>query len=167
MKLESSHDILGIGPDFESAKKYVLRFLDKTQLVKYDSVEIEAEHAIQATQPGFWERIEEGMEGNRQMIDELLEELKESGIHTLDDLRFLQQGYQSKTIHTVTHILDGFFGIDSVFYSPVEDSHWVSPMLKREILNDPSDYWLIKATGSIKVMSRKKAAIMRKFESYS
>ncbi len=167
MRLENTHEILAIGPDFDSAKDYVLRFLDKTQLVKYDSVHVDPAEAVHATQPEFWEKVAQGMEGNRLVIDELLHELKESGISSLDDLRDLPQGYQSKTIHTITHLLDGFFGIDSVFYCPLEDSHWVSDALRQEILDDPSDYWLIKATGSFKVINREKAAILRKYETYS
>ena len=164
MKLEASHELLAIGPDFAAAKSYVLRFFDKTQLVRYDSVAVAADQAVSAEHATFWDRIEQGMAANRQVLAELLEELKESGVFSLGDLEELPQGYQSKTIHTVAHLLDGFFGIDTVFYNLVEDCHWLSATLRQEILADPSEYWLIKATGTFKVLSPEKAAILRKFE---
>lgn len=167
MKLEVSHDLLAIGPSFEVVKDYVLRFFDKTQLVRYDAVHVVEDQAVSAEKSIFWERIEQDMAGNRQVIGELIEELKESGINSLSDLMDLPQGFQSKTIHTVAHLLDGFFGIDTVFYNLVEDSHWLSANLRQEILADPSDYWLIKATGTFKVLQPEKAAILRKFENNS
>lgn len=167
MQLEASHDLLAIGPSFEAAKNYALRFFEKTQLVRYDAVHVPEDQAVSAEKPIFWERIEQDMTGNRQVVGELIEDLKESGIASLDDLAELPQGFQSKTIHTLAHLLDGFFGIDSVFYNLVEDSHWLSASLRQEILADPSEYWLIKATGTFKVLTPEKAAILRKFENNS
>ena len=46
-------------------------------------------------------------------------------------------------LHVITHLLDGFFGIDSYFYNLVEDSHWVSEELRATIKTSPSRYWLI------------------------
>ncbi|MBU1627836.1 hypothetical protein KKB18_10745, partial [bacterium] len=115
MKLEAVHELLAIGPDFEIAKNQVQRFFDKTQLVRYDSVEILKEDSMSAANSKFWERIGLGEEGNRQIITELIEDLKEIGTFSLSDAAKLPQGFQSKTFHTIAHLLDGFFGIDSCF----------------------------------------------------
>lgn len=164
MKLEAVHELLAIGPDFKSAKNQVQNFFDKTQLVRYDSVDILKEDSLSAADSEFWERIEQGVEGNRQIINELTEELKEVGTFSLSDAAKLPQGFQSKTFHTIAHLLDGFFGIDSCFYNLLDDSHWLSNSLKQEIIASPSEFWLIRALGKFKVLSSHKAAVLRTFE---
>lgn len=164
MKLEAVHELLAIGPDFETAKNQVLKFFDKTQLVRYDSVEFLNEDSLSAADSKFWERIEQGVKGNRQIIDELIEDLKEVGTFSLSDAAKLPQGFQSKTFHTIAHLLDGFFGIDSCFYNLLDDSHWLSDSLKQEIIASPAEFWLIKAIGKFKALGPNKAAVLRTFE---
>lgn len=164
MKLEAVHELLAIGPDFETAKNQVLKFFDKTQLVRYDSVEILKEDSLSGADARFWERIAQGMGGNRQIINELIEDLKEIGAFSLSDAAELPQGFQSKTFHTIAHMLDGFFGIDSCFYNLVDDSHWLTDPLKQEILASPNEFWLIKVLGKFKALSPDKAALLRTFE---
>jgi hypothetical protein len=55
----------------------------------------------------------------------------------------LQQGYVTKVLHTLTHLLDGFIGIDSVFYNLVEDSHWASEGLLKALQDTAGEYWLV------------------------
>jgi len=40
-------------------------------------------------------------------------------------------------------MLDGFIGIDSVFYNLAEDSHWLSAPLRKTIEQHPEHYWLV------------------------
>jgi hypothetical protein len=70
-------------------------------------------------------------------------ELQETGLGRAEDLLTLQQGYPSKLLHILTHMLDGFIGIDSVFYNLIEDSHWLSAPLRSTILHKPEHYWLV------------------------
>jgi hypothetical protein len=61
----------------------------------------------------------------------------------VDQLLTLKQGYATKILHTLTHLLDGFIGIDSAFYNLVEDSHWVSGELAEAIRVAGAEYWLV------------------------
>ena len=164
MKLETSHEFLAMGPDFNTAQKAVLRFLDTTQLVRYDAVRVETHACLSATDAGFWPRIEQGLEDNRQVLRQLASELKESGVFSLDEALTLHQGFQSKLFHTIAHMLDGFFGIDSCFYNLATDSHWLTADLKKEIEAAPEDFWLIRVSGFLKTATREKAILLRTFE---
>jgi hypothetical protein len=69
-------------------------------------------------------------------------------VESLGDLESLPQGYQSKTLHTLTHLLDGFFGIDSHFYNLIEGSHGVSAGLRGKIDSSPGGYMLLAVRAS-------------------
>jgi len=166
MKIENSHYLLALAPDQDHAADAVRRFFARTQLVRYDKVDVD-QLAIQAAgAPDFWPKVDEALARNRQVLLEIIEELKKSGIRSLDDLAGLPQGYQSKLAHTATHLLDGFFGIDSVFYSLVEDSHWISPPLGREIRRNPEDYYLVPVKAELFFAKRQQlVSTLRSFES--
>ncbi len=164
MKVEASHLMLASGADLHTAKKQVRRFLDKTQLVQYDLVHINDEQSVSAADAGFWEKIELGTAANKKILAELTEELKQAGFHSIKELLRLPQGFQSKILHTMAHILDGFFGIDTTFYNLIDDSHWLSDLRKQEIEAHPAEYWLLDVTGTIKVVSSGKAVLLRAFE---
>lgn len=149
MQLDVSHLILVLAPDFARGRDYLQRFFAKTQLVRYDLVEVDPAAACGADHPEFWPRLEAGIGRNQAVLAELLAELKASGIRSLDDLQHLSQGYQSKLAHTVAHLLDGFFGIDTVFYNMPEDSHWLSDQLREEIRRNPDDYQLLRVNASL------------------
>lgn len=153
-----THDFLVSGPDAESCKKRILRFFDKTLLVRYDNIHFEKRKPLSAEKLLFWTRVNEGIAANRRVIQELVGELKESGFETADDLPMLPQGYQSKTLHTITHILDGFIGIDSRFYNLEEDSHWLSEPLREKIEANPAAFWLI--TVQANSLAEKKASLI-------
>src|SRR4030043_54062 len=72
-----------------------------------------------------------------------------SQINILKDLQELPQGYKSKILHVITHLLDGFFGIDTYFYNLEEDSHWVSEELKEKIKTNPPIFWLLSLEAQI------------------
>lgn len=165
MQLEVRHDLLVVGPDFPRSRDYVLRFFAKTPLVRYDSVTVDEAASCAASHPDFWPRVEEGVHQNQTVLRELIGELKESGLRELDDLPALPKGYQSKLIHTIAHLVDGFFGIDTAFYNMADDAHSVSPTLSREIQENPEEYWLLRIKATLTVKERQTSmAALRRFE---
>ncbi|MFU8819499.1 MAG: hypothetical protein ACNA74_07245 [Desulfurivibrio sp.] len=165
MKLENSHLMLVLAPDPQRAADAVLRFFARTQLVRYDRVEVDQAGSCSAAHPEFQARLEAGLTANRQVLQDILAELKMAGVRSLDDLAQLPQGYQSKLAHTATHLLDGFFGIDSALFNLVEDSHWLSEPLRREIAQSPEDYHLLKIEAEIAFVKRRQlVSTLRKFE---
>ena len=137
------HEILVRGVDFETCTEKMLHFFEKYQLVRYSHINLLQNNCVSASMPEFRTKIEQAIHKNHQILNELVEELHKEGIVTLKDLRELQQGYKTKMLHTITHFLDGFFGIDTYFYNLEEDSHWISEGLQRRIQEKPSLYWIL------------------------
>ena len=147
--LEISHDILSAGSDFKFCRERVKRFFDRTMLIRYDEVLVMEDESINGAEKNFRARIHEGLQANRKVVRELLENLKEEGFNTLLDLQCLEKGYLSKILHTVAHLQDGFIGIDTRFYNLEEDSHGVSRNLQQKIAAAPENYWILKVKGRI------------------
>jgi hypothetical protein len=162
--LEISHDILVAGSDFESCRKKVIRFFDRTMLVRYDEVLAFEDESINGAVKEFPARLKEGLAANHQVIGELLENLKAEGFTTLEDLQGLEKGYVSKTFHTIAHLLDGFIGIDSCFYNLEEDSHGITLDLQQEILAVPQKYWILRVKGRIGSAGEDPLDALRTFE---
>ena len=99
--------------------------------------------ALNGTHHGFWDRLKSNERVNKDLLRTWIGELHATGVRSIEDLAYLPQGYPSKLLHTITHLLDGFFGVDSYFFNLVEDSHWVSEGLKQIIKKRPEGYWLI------------------------
>lgn len=133
------------GADLESCRKRVLHFFDSNILARYDEVNISNDGSCSAETETFWELAQQGIEGNRRVVTTLVNDLQEAGFKTLAELNAMEQGYKSKTLHILTHLLDGFFGIDTCFYNLEEDSHWLSDDLTAMIKEQPGEYWLIRA----------------------
>ncbi len=150
MDLSNKHYILTKARDYQAAKENVLKFYKKSMLINYDHIEVHENLSYVATDLEFLPTLEKGVLENNQTISKFIDELKESGIASIDDLLELQQGYHSKLLHIVTHLLDGFISIDSAFYNLVEDSHFLTPSFKEQIVASPSQYWLLRITASFK-----------------
>lgn len=148
MQLSVSHEILVSGPDLATCRARVRRFFDRYQLVKYDTIRIDEKDAVNAAQPIFFVRLEQGIAANRKVLSGLIEDLHQQGFTSLDDLLTLPQGLASKTLHLASHLLDGFFGIDSLFYDLDDDSHWFTEERRRQIARQPAFFWLLKVTAS-------------------
>lgn len=161
MNLQNSHELLIFGTDFESCRKKALLFFSKNMLVHYDTVTIDEEESVTAEDPSFWERIAEGEAANRQAIKELFEELQGEGYEGLADFFTMKQGFQSKLFHTIAHLLDGFFGIDSVLYNLENDSHWVPDALRKRIQASPTSYRLLKINAESKGGSPDRLHLLR------
>lgn len=164
MKLEVTHKILAMEPDLEKSSGHVLRFLDHTTLVQYDAVRVVEAESCSGSDPRFWPWLEQGLADNRKVLTQLTGELRAAGTKEFSDLLAMPQGFQSKIFHTMAHLLDGFFGIDSQFYSLPEDSHWLGDSLRKEIEANPEDFWLITVKATLESLEHHTIAGLRSFE---
>lgn len=162
--LEISHDILLAGSNFESCSKRVNHFFDRTILIRYDEVLVLENESISGAEKEFRTRLQEGLAANRQVVGELLENLKDEGFVTLEDIQDLEKGYLSKILHTIAHLHDGFIGIDSRLYNLEEDSHGISPDLQQQIAAAPDNYWILKVKGLIASAGEDSLDALRTFE---
>jgi len=140
---QKHHKILIQAPDFHTAGENVLNFFDKAMLLHYDRMNIVEPKSSRGDQPPFWPELEKGLADNLHVLNGFVQELKETGFQTVDDLNSISQGYPSKLLHIIAHLLDGFIGIDTIFYNLLEDSHGLSPSLKKKIAENSRNYWLI------------------------
>ena len=164
MKLEVAHKILAMEPDLEKSSGHVLRFLDRTTLVHYDAVRVVADQSCSATDPRFWPWLEQGLADNRRVLTQLIGELRGAGTKEFSDLPAMPQGFQSKIFHTMAHLLDGFFGIDSQFYSLPEDSHWLGDSLRKQIEASPEEFWLVTVVATLESPTHHTIAGLHSFE---
>ena len=162
--LAISHDILIAGSDYESCRQRVKRFFDRTMLIRYDDVVVIENESINGTDGNFRARIREGLKANQKVLGEFLENLKDEGFLSIDDIRGLEKGYLSKILHTIAHLQDGFIGIDSRFYNLEEDSHGVSRDLQQKITVTPYRYWILKIKGRITPTREEPLDALRTFE---
>lgn len=144
MILNIEHTILVSAPDLETAENHVRLFFDKSQLVHYDSVKIDHTRCTNATGAEFEGLIKQGIDANREVLAKLLAKLNAEGCETLQDILKIPQGFQSKLLHTMSHLLDGFFGIDSRFYDIDEISHWITDSRHKQIAQSPETCWILK-----------------------
>jgi len=164
MKLEVTHTILTMEPDLEKSSGHVLRFLDRTTLVHYDAVRVVAAESRSGADPRFWSCLEQGLADNRQVLNKLIGELRAAGTKEFSNLLAMPQGFQSKIFHTMAHLLDGFFGIDSQFYNLPEDSHWLGERLRKQIEASPEEFWLVTVVATLESLEHQAIAGLRSFE---
>lgn len=147
---ENIHLFLTKANGKHQAIENIKNFLDKYQLVRYDFFEIDETSIIEASSDNFWEVLELGLKENKEILLRFLVELKNEGYSKLEDILELPQGYLSKILHLIAHLVDGFFGIDSAFYNLIEDSHFLSEALRRKIRENPDEFYLLKVKAYIK-----------------
>lgn len=143
MDIEALHILLVRGDSFENCRKRVEIFFAKNFLVKYETVKIVPEKSYSAENPVFWKELRKGINCNRQKVVELVKELRVAGFNDLTSLAAIPQGYETKILHTITHLVDGFFGIDTCFYNLEEDSHGLSEKQEEQIKEKPAEFQLI------------------------
>lgn len=143
MKRIAQHKLLLAGNSYENCTQQVHKFFDLTSLVIYDCIEAMEVKSSSGLDVDFVDTIHAAEQRNHQTVQELIEELSKSGILKTHDFHNIEQGYLSKTLHVLSHLLDGFIGIDSFFYNLLDDSHWLSESTARLIQKDPAHYWLI------------------------
>ncbi|MDW7772910.1 MAG: hypothetical protein SCH71_08475 [Desulfobulbaceae bacterium] len=143
MILSIEHDLLVSGPDIQTCSQHARRFLEKSQLVHYDTVEIDLEHSMNGSDARFPEALDRSIARNHEILAQLLAQLKEEGCVDLDHLLLLSQGFPSKLLHTMCHLLDGFFGVDSFFFDIDEVSNWLTAPRQKQIRESPETCWLM------------------------
>lgn len=148
MEMKKTHWMLCAGDDFGSAHASALAFFNKSILLSYDALRAIEHASCSAEDSSFWEGVEGGITANRLVLRGFLDDLRAEGCQHIDDLAALPLGYPSKLLHLISHLLDGFIGIDSVFYNLVEDSHWLSEKLREKIRQTPTKYWLVRIEAS-------------------
>lgn len=150
MEYPVSHSFLVRSQSAELSGQHVQRYLDGNQLVRYADLLIRQDDILNAADHDFWLLLEQGLQANTAFTKRMLTHLKEEGITRLDQLLDMNQGYATKVLHTLTHMLDGFIGIDSVLYNLIEDSHRLSTSLAATIRNQPEEFWLVPVrTGKV------------------
>ena len=149
MILFVDHDMLVSGSDLATCERHVRLFFAKSQLVHYDSVEIDRQHSVNGTDPRFNDYLQEALAENRRILRGLLAKLQEEGCATLEDVLELHQGFKSKLLHTISHLLDGFFGIDSRLFDIDEISHWLTEGRQRELAQRPESCWLLRVKAQL------------------
>ncbi|MDD5757788.1 MAG: hypothetical protein PHI06_01750 [Desulfobulbaceae bacterium] len=148
MAESKTHWMLCTGKDFASTREKVYSFFTKSILLSYDNISVIESASCSAENARFWEELEEGVAANKLVLRGFLDELRAEGCQEIDDLKKLPLGFPSKVLHLIAHLLDGFIGIDSVFYNLIEDSHWLSDKLRDAILREPDGYWLLRVEAS-------------------
>ncbi len=142
MELLAQHTVLAEGDSSEACKAQVLHFLQQTTLVRYDNIVI-AEPVLSGKDPAFAGELDSGLKKNRETLARFVKELESTGFEKRTDLMNLSQGYHSKILHIIAHFLDGFIGIDSVFYNLVDDSHWLPDETRNQITLNPDRFRLM------------------------
>ncbi len=139
----SQHKVLLAGDSFNHCSEQVHKFFDLTSLVIYDCIEVIERKSFPGLDAAFFDHIFKAERHNRQMAQGLIDELAKANILKTTDLINVKQGYLSKTLHILSHFLDGFIGIDSYFYNLIDDSHWLPPATAQAIQQHPGHYWLL------------------------
>lgn len=143
MKRISQHKLLATGESFAQCRSQVLHFFEKTTLVRYDSIEVREGESFSGLDADFTRQANLAISHNRQMLQYLISDLVKAGFTDINKIDTLPQGYESKTLHIISHILDGFIGIDSYFYNLIDDSHWILSQTNEDLTQHPEKYWLI------------------------
>jgi hypothetical protein len=143
MEKISEHNILLAGNSFFLCRESVLLFFQKTMLVKYDRIQVVEEKSCNSRNKNFLRNLKKAEQRNRVQVRELIGELKQTGFNSLDSLADIPQGYESKLLHILSHLLDGFVGIDSFFYNLVDDSHWLPEDCETFIAESEKELWLL------------------------
>lgn len=131
------------GESFDHCNDQVHKFFDLTSLVIYDCIEAIETQSFSGINADFFNLILKAENHNRRTMQGLIDELVKANIQKTVDLQDIEQGYLSKTLHILSHFLDGFIGIDSFFYNLLDDSHWLPPATAKIIHENPRHYWLL------------------------
>jgi len=143
MQQLSNHLVLVHGDTFEQSLNQLFRFFDLTTLVSYDRITERKDLSYSGLDGNFWDQLHRAEQKNRATLADLIADLQQNGVTSLQDIAIIKQGYVSKVFHILSHFLDGFIGIDSYFYNLPDDSHWVPEKTIQQIKDSPGEFWLI------------------------
>lgn len=139
----AQHKVLVAGESYEHCCEQVRKFFALTSLVMYDCIKIIEEKCVSGQDKLFIDTVSKAEDTNKQTVQSLVEELQQTGVTSIAELSELEHGYPSKVLHVLSHMLDGFIGIDSYFYNLSADSHWLGKEALVDIQHNPAGYWLI------------------------
>ncbi len=139
----AQHKMLLSGDSFDHCNTQVHKFFDLTSLVIYDCIEAVENKSFSGFDAVFFDQVIKAENHNHQTVQALIEELIKANIQKTVDFKNIEQGYLSKTLHLLTHFLDGFISIDSYFYNLLDDSHWLPPNTAQAIHDNPQNFWLL------------------------
>lgn len=151
--MNKTHWLMCEADGFAAARSYVVNFFNNSILLHYDAVTVIEENSCSADNETFWPVLEQGVDANHTVLRGFIEDLQAEGCLQIAEVPKLAMGYPSKLLHIIAHLVDGFIGIDSVFYNLVEDSHWISDDLRKTIMAAPDRYWLILVEASFTLPS--------------
>ena len=154
MGVEKNHKILISGKNYELACRRTLEFFNKSMLLHYDHININQKMSHSGADEQFWPELDDAINSNKQVLQDYLNELQDVGCQSIDDLLSLPLGYPSKVLHIIAHLLDGFIGIDTVFYNLLEDSHGLSSALRDSISQAGEEYWLLQVEAGFSSIDR-------------
>ena len=150
MEYPISHFFLVRSQSAQRSGQHVEQYLSGNQLITYAEFFVREEDILNGEDGQFWPVLKQGLAANHAFALRMLGHLKEEGVASLEQLVELEQGYVTKILHTLTHLLDGFIGIDSIFYNLIEDSHRVSAALAATMHREPAEFWLVPVrTGKV------------------
>lgn len=145
------HEFLVTGDNLEICQNKTTHFLRTNKLampLKFDFLE---KRTIRADEKSFSHRINLGIKENTFVLNGFISELKKEDFNQIEELADIPQGYLSKTVHTIAHLLDGFFGIDAYFFNLIEDSYFISHALLEKINNEPKSYYIVSVEAIYKM----------------
>ena len=143
------HTLLVFGNDYDTCCRQAYGFLQSRKVLKYEHLEAVKEESCCGTDRNFRRRLNAAINKNRENITFLVNELNQVGFHSVNDIENMEQGYPSKVLHILSHMLDGFICVDSRFYNLVDRSHQVLPTTVAHIKKLPQRYWLIRVNGHL------------------
>ena len=144
-----AHTLLVIGNDYEVCSSQACDFLKSRKVLKYDYLEAVKEESCCGADRNFRRRLDAAIKKNRENITFLVNELNQVGFHSVSDIENMEQGYPSKLLHILCHILDGYICVDSRFYNLIDRGHQVSATTFASIKKSPQRYWLIRVNGHL------------------
>ena len=122
-------------------------FFDNTLLGRYDQITIRQAKSYSGSDTGFSDELQKSIAANKKTLNKFIDEFAKTGFQSVKDLKEVECGYPSKLLHIITHFLDGFIGIDTTFYNPIDDSHWLPGHTAEAIEANPDHFWLIHLDG--------------------
>ncbi|MBA3014675.1 MAG: hypothetical protein KKD63_04570 [Proteobacteria bacterium] len=141
--MNKKHWLMCEADDFAAARSHILKFFSNSMLLHYDAVLAVEESSCSADNEVFWTVLDQGVSDNYKILQGFIGDIQGEGCQQIADVTTLAKGYPSKLLHIIAHFVDGFIGIDSVFYNLIEDSHWLSEGLRETIQRSPGRYWLV------------------------
>ena len=144
-----THTLLVSGHNYEACCQQAYDFLKVSKVLEYEHLEVVEAESCSGGDRNFRRRLNAAIKKHRENISFLVNELNQIGFHLVNDIEHMEQGYPSKVLHILSHLLDGYICVDSRFYNLIDKSHQVPPTTVVSIRKSPERYWLIRVNGHL------------------